>query len=234
MRVGLRDAAVQGWSRRPRIGLRPAKARGPVPPPGLRIAHRGGRAHAPDNSLEAIATAAELGADGVELDVRLSSSGLVCAHDRGQPGPQLRDALELVDRLGLWLEVDLKSDGRDGAVPLLVDLLRDRHRTWVSSFHPFAAWQLRQADPGLAVGWALLPNRRARPLLWTPWIRWLGVQIVEPHVSLLSSPRLATWTAMGLRVVSWGVLPEEERHWRQQGVGVVVDRLSGGPRCSPK
>lgn len=232
--MGLRNVAERGWSRRPRVGLRPAASCGRVPPPGLRLGHRGGRAHAPDNSLEAIRTAAELGADGVELDVRRSSRGLVCAHDPGQPGPPLREALELVDRFGMWLEVDLKSNGRDGAVPLVVDLLRDRPRTWVSSFHPLAAWQLRQADPGLSVGWALLPNRRARPLLWTPWIRWLGVQIVEPHVSLLSVPRLATWTAMGLRVVSWGVLPEDEEYWRRQGVGVVVDRLSGGPRCSPK
>jgi len=168
----------------------------------------------------------------VELDVRQSSSGLVCAHDRGQPGPLLEDALALVDQLDLWLEVDLKSDGTDGAVEPLVELLGHRTRTWVSSFHPLAAWQLRQADPSLAVGWAILPNRRARPLLWTPWIRWLGVQIVEPHVSLLSPARLATWKAMGLRVVSWGVLPEEEDHWRSLGVGVVVDRLTGGPSCS--
>jgi glycerophosphoryl diester phosphodiesterase len=46
------------------------------------IAHRTCPKHAPENSLEGIAKAAELGADAVEIDVRLTSDGVpVLNHD---------------------------------------------------------------------------------------------------------------------------------------------------------
>lgn len=48
----------------------------------LRIAHRGASAYAPENTLAAIAKAAELGADMVELDVLVSADGVpVIVHD---------------------------------------------------------------------------------------------------------------------------------------------------------
>lgn len=48
----------------------------------LLVAHRGGAREAPENSLEAIAHARRSGADGIELDVRLSADGVpVVFHD---------------------------------------------------------------------------------------------------------------------------------------------------------
>jgi glycerophosphoryl diester phosphodiesterase len=48
----------------------------------VNIAHRGARAFAPENTIEAIDTAAQLGADMVEIDVHLSRDGqLVVTHD---------------------------------------------------------------------------------------------------------------------------------------------------------
>ena len=45
-------------------------------------AHRGASGHAPENTLEAFALAMEMGTDGFELDVHLSSDGeLVVIHD---------------------------------------------------------------------------------------------------------------------------------------------------------
>ncbi len=45
-------------------------------------AHRGASAYAPENTLEAFALAAEMGADGVELDVHFTRDGkVVVAHD---------------------------------------------------------------------------------------------------------------------------------------------------------
>lgn len=50
-------------------------------PPRL-IAHRGGAATAPENTLAAIRQAAKNGADGVEIDVRVTSDGIpVLMHD---------------------------------------------------------------------------------------------------------------------------------------------------------
>ena len=46
------------------------------------IAHRGASAHAPENTIASFETAVELGADEVELDVRLSADGQIVAfHD---------------------------------------------------------------------------------------------------------------------------------------------------------
>ncbi len=48
----------------------------------LNIAHRGASAVAPPNTLAAFRRAADLGADGVELDVHLSADGVpVVIHD---------------------------------------------------------------------------------------------------------------------------------------------------------
>ncbi|HEY52972.1 MAG TPA: glycerophosphodiester phosphodiesterase [Caldilineae bacterium] len=49
----------------------------------LLFAHRGASAHAPENTLPAFALAAEMGADGVELDVQITADGkLIIRHDR--------------------------------------------------------------------------------------------------------------------------------------------------------
>jgi glycerophosphoryl diester phosphodiesterase len=48
----------------------------------LNLAHRGASAHAPENTLAAFRLAAELGADGLELDAKLSRDGVaVVMHD---------------------------------------------------------------------------------------------------------------------------------------------------------
>src|SRR6476620_7134670 len=53
----------------------------------LVLAHRGACRRAPENTLEAFRMAAELGADGVELDVRRTADGvLVVSHDPVVPG----------------------------------------------------------------------------------------------------------------------------------------------------
>jgi glycerophosphoryl diester phosphodiesterase len=48
----------------------------------LVIGHRGASAHAPENSLTSFALAAELGADAIELDIRLTADGWpIVMHD---------------------------------------------------------------------------------------------------------------------------------------------------------
>jgi glycerophosphoryl diester phosphodiesterase len=57
----------------------------------LIIAHRGASATAPENTLSAFARAMHDGADGIELDVRLSRDGVpVVIHDSTLPGTRLR------------------------------------------------------------------------------------------------------------------------------------------------
>jgi glycerophosphoryl diester phosphodiesterase len=57
-----------------------------LPPPWL-VAHRGGSALAPENTLPAFDLAVSLGADAVETDVRLTRDGVVVVfHDEGTEG----------------------------------------------------------------------------------------------------------------------------------------------------
>ena len=49
-------------------------------PRPLVFAHRGGSALAPENTIQAFDNGLRLGADGLELDVRLSCDGVVVVH----------------------------------------------------------------------------------------------------------------------------------------------------------
>ena len=69
---------------------------GPVPPhiPSLRppigFAHRGARAHAPENTLESFELALRLGATGLESDVWLTADGVAVLDHDGYVGSRLR------------------------------------------------------------------------------------------------------------------------------------------------
>lgn len=108
------------------------------------LGHRGARAHAPDNTRLAFDLALEHGADGLEVDVRMTSDGaLRIAHDDeilfeeaperlslahlsssqvdnlrlpgGHTVPTLRSVLELQARTGCLVNVELKGDVRNPA-----------------------------------------------------------------------------------------------------------------------
>ena len=109
----------------------------------LAIAHRGASGREPENTLRAIRRGLELGANGVEIDVRLSADGeLVVIHDaqlrrttgspglvsrrtlaqlqaldagEGEPIPTLRQVLDLIAGRA-WLNVELKARGTGRAV----------------------------------------------------------------------------------------------------------------------
>ena len=116
----------------------------------LVLAHRATMGHAPENTLLGIRRGIELGADGIEVDVRLSAdgvplllhdaeldrttngSGAVAAHTaidlqaldagEGEPVPTLAEALSAVAGKAL-LVVELKVDGDDEAEPLVAAAL---------------------------------------------------------------------------------------------------------------
>ncbi len=89
--------------------------------PMLVIGHRGASADAPENTPEAFRLADEQGADGVELDVRLTRAGaLVVRHDpiplsgefSGEPGAGA-DFAAVLDSCGtrMLVNVEIKNDG---------------------------------------------------------------------------------------------------------------------------
>ena len=121
----------------------------------LRIGHRGAAALAPENSLEAIGLAVELGCDLVEFDVHAAGDALVVVHDRPASDdglPTLDEVLELLGSAGVGVHLDLKSQGAERPV---AEALR-RHglveRTVVSSFRGPTLRALHAVEPGLRLG----------------------------------------------------------------------------------
>lgn len=95
---------------------------GRVPPrlpslrtPPIAFAHRGARAHAPENTLEAFLLAQRLGATGLESDVWLTADGVAVLDHDGLVGGRLRRTA--IDKLR---RADLPS-----SIPTLEDLYRE-------------------------------------------------------------------------------------------------------------
>ena len=79
--------------------------------PPLAFAHRGARAHAPENTIEAFTLALRLGATGLESDVWLTADGeAVLDHDGVVGSRPRRRPIATVDRAGLPAHVPTLGD----------------------------------------------------------------------------------------------------------------------------
>lgn len=211
-------------------------------------AHRGApdpSAGIAENTLDAYARARQLGADGVELDVRLTADGAVAIHhDPDIPGagpvaeltvrqlpahvPLLGAALDVLD--GLVVNVEVKNlptepafDPDDRLARAVADLLagRDAERTLVSSFWAGALEAVREADAAIPTG-LLVPT-------------WLGADAaveaaagrgcaaLHPHVSVVTPLLVARAHGAGLAVAAWTVDdPEVASDLVAAGVDVLI------------
>lgn len=142
----------------------------PRRPPGGRpliVAHRGGAAEAPENTLAALAAAARAGADAVEIDVCAARCGtlvvthddaLAAAHDAAalraarQALPLLDDALAWLaaEAPGLAIHADLKSPGAEAALAAALRRHGLTRRAQVSATVPAMLRAVADADPQLA------------------------------------------------------------------------------------
>jgi glycerophosphoryl diester phosphodiesterase len=197
------------------------------------IGHRGAAAVGPENTVAGLRAALGAGADGVEIDVRLSSDGVaVLMHDpdvaRTTNGSGLvreltadslaalgvatfAEALEIVPRDRILI-VELKGTpwdpGHDPAEPVartVAEMLdhEAQRRVIVSSFNPLALAVVRQLAPTVATG------------VLTPTAFDLGSNIAaavdgghsECHVpaEILEEGFVERAHAAGKRVVAWTV-----------------------------
>ena len=137
-------------------------------PRQILFAHRGARAHAPENTLEAFDLGLRLGANGLESDVWVTADGVpVLDHDgeiksgwlRKRPIGELKRSelpehipslLELFDRCGTdyELSLDLKDEH---AGPVVIETIRLHHpdmlgRTWLCHWELPTLLSLRPLD----------------------------------------------------------------------------------------
>jgi glycerophosphoryl diester phosphodiesterase len=114
----------------------------------LIIGHRGFAARFPDNSVDGVRAALEVGADGVEVDIRRSASrSWACHHNRSRAGRPIRE----------WTDDALRRDG----VPLLAEVATavpvDRHL--FIEVKPLAERDLMDGIEALAVLLRARPSR---------------------------------------------------------------------------
>ena len=195
------------------------------------VAHRG----APDpaagigeNTIAAFHRARDLGADGVELDVRMTADGAVCLHhDAVVPGlgpvarlrtadlpddvPLLAAAFEATD--GLSVNVEVKNlPGEPGfdpedqlarAVAAMVAGLGPGREVVVSSFWPPALVAARDAQPDVATG--LLYARPMAPEAAVAAALDHGCRALHPAADLVTDDLVIAAHQAGVAVCAWTV-----------------------------
>jgi glycerophosphoryl diester phosphodiesterase len=157
----------------------------------LVFAHRGGAALAPENTLDAFDNALALGADGIELDVRLSRDGVVVVHhdrtlDRTTPlrgdvaryaagelrevgVPSLATVLARYPYARTIVEMKMNSVAFAEAVMRDVQAAGAEERVCLGSFGRRVLRASRGLDPRVATSAA---REEVRWALYRSWCRW--------------------------------------------------------------
>jgi glycerophosphoryl diester phosphodiesterase len=220
-------------------------------PRPLVFAHRGGSALAPENTIAAFDNAAALGADGFELDVRLSRDGVVVVHhdrtlDRTTPlrGPIAdRTAAELAaaavptldDVLarhrGARVIIEMKVN-RAGLAAAVVDAVRRAgavDRVCLGAFGVRVLRAARAIEPAIATS---AGREEVRWALYRSWVRWPlaggsygGFQVPEAagRTRVVSPRFVGAAHRAGLGVQVWTVdSPADARRLLDWGVDALI------------
>ncbi len=212
------------------------------------VAHRGASAYEPENTLRSVRRALEIGADAVEIDVRLSADGVpVVIHDetvdrttdgtgrvaemtlddlrrldagQGEGIPTLEEILDEVRGRAI-LFVELKVD--EAALPSL-RLVRDvgmLDEVLFISFSQNALSRVRADEEGAHIGLIYF-----KPSDGIVGAKKLGCEFVLPYYRLATGKAIAFAHRMGLRVVPWTVDDlETARELKRRGAdGVASNR----------
>jgi glycerophosphoryl diester phosphodiesterase len=195
----------------------------PLLPRPIGFAHRGARADAPENTIEAFALALRLGATGLESDVWLTSDGVpVLDHDGVVRSGMRRRAIGSVSRAELPSHIptlaslyetcgsdfELSLDVKDpSAGPATVAVARDagaEHRLWLcgSVLEVVAGWR------ELSSSVRLVDSTRLRLMKEGPERRAarhtaLGVDAVNMHQTDWSGGLVTLWHRFDRYALGW-------------------------------
>lgn len=193
--------------------------------PPIGFAHRGARAHAPENTMEAFSLALRLGATGLETDAWVTADGVAVLDHDGRVGRRPRrrplatldrdelpeeipTASELVPLLedGVQLSVDVKDPAAAG--PLVDALARDDptrlSRVWLchDDHDLLVSWrevtpQVKLVDSTRLKALGQGPERHAAQL------RERGIDAVNLHHSDWTGGLVAVYHRFGVRAWGW-------------------------------
>jgi glycerophosphoryl diester phosphodiesterase len=211
------------------------------------IAHRGGIGAWRENTIEAFEGALRSGADGAELDARLTADGEVVVHhdaevetgDRIQDltigelppyVPSLSAALAACGSMLVDIEIKLESSdpgkrpdaGRTRAVAMgVAESSARRGSVFVSSFWPDALVVLGEVAPTIATGLLVHPALDAQAAV--PVAQRLGCSSFHPHVSAVTRQLVEVCRQCSLEVGTWTAnRPDEVRAVLDAGVDAVI------------
>lgn len=223
-------------------------------PRPLVFAHRGGAALAPENTIAAFDNGLSHGADGVELDVHLSSDGCVVVHhdrtlDRttelrgpvaartaaelsGASVPRLADVLARYPEARVIVELKVNTEALARAVVETVRRADAVDRVCLGSFGRRVLRAARSIEPAIATSAA---REEVRWALYRSWCRWSASRVTYGGFQV---PETAGWTRVvspnfvacahraGLGVQVWTVNTEADaRRLLAWGVdGLITDR----------
>ena len=215
----------------------------------LIYAHRGLHGRERENTTAAFVAALELGAHGVELDVRRTVEGVVVVHHdatvegrrvaltprRRLPSyvPTLSEVLRASGESAVNVELKNSPDEPeeyDATGRFVHDVVETvlaagaGARVLFSCFDRSTCLQLRVLDASLRVGWLL--ERRAPIASSLEWASEVNLDAVHPHVSTTSLGVVARAHELGLGVNVWTVNSRRDlRAMVELAVdGVITDR----------
>ena len=190
------------------------------------VAHRGVPPLAPENTLEGFAKAIELGADEVELDVRLSlDEEAVVIHDEriGKKAvreltagelkrwnvPVLAEALGFISgRVRVQIELKFSpSEPRDLASRVMDAVRRAEAAGWVRpiSFHVAYLQRIRSLDRAISLGFLVSPQTEGDIAGWSDITRRLSPCLLLAHIDLLSPEMMGKLRDRGIEAGAWGL-----------------------------
>jgi glycerophosphoryl diester phosphodiesterase len=208
------------------------------------IAHRGASGVARENSLAAFRKAVELGSDGVELDIHATSDGALLVHhdphvqgigiigelplasfneyklSNGEPIPTLAQALELLDRQDVWVEVKTMQHQWDGNLFTCLDGAPKGACCGVHSFDHRIVARLGEQRPalrrGLLLSSYLMDNRQI--------LHAVGADTLWMEASLIDEALVTELHEDGRDLIAWTA--NEEREIRRL-IALGVDGICG-------
>lgn len=192
----------------------------------LILAHRGAPVDLPENSLAAFKALANLGVDGVELDVQVTADGVpVVAHDVSLGGrrieqlsfrelreiqgealsedvriPTLDEVLRVIPEQFL-VNLELKSHHAEPMLASAINGAHSRYRIVVTSFDAPPLLALREAAPEIRTG--LVSGMQVADLLSR--VRACLADVVSLHWKLATPELVRQMHANGVAVYVWTV-----------------------------
>jgi glycerophosphoryl diester phosphodiesterase len=210
------------------------------------LAHRGASKAERENTLEAFRRALDMGADGVELDVRRTADGrLVVHHDPVVDGlaicridasqlpphiPTLADALDAC--AGMWVNLEIKNDPTEPdfdpdervaeETMALLDRLGEPERWLMSSFRIETMDRCRELAPHIRTAWltGVVPDEAVA------LVTARGHSALHPWVRTLGRHVIDECHAAGVAVNTWTCDdPERMRELIEWGIDGICTNV---------